>query len=107
MELLTRADVDRILAITDSLDLHRNWVIVPVAAHPRGVELRQPDGKILIQAPGGEAFEPWIRDLRNRLERLDLSPTPKAHQHDPQPPRIVPQTRPDYCNRYLRNGGTW
>jgi len=42
-----------------------------------------PDGKVLISAPIGGAFELWLADLRRRLGDLDLSRTPRSEQHQP------------------------
>lgn len=92
-ELLTPAQVQRIFDVTDALGLHRNWVVVPLLAATRGEETILPDGKLLLGPPGGGAFEPWISSLRARLESMDLSRTPRAHQHD-LPPLKIPAEAP-------------
>lgn len=83
MPSLTSQEIDRIYEVTDSLDLHRNWVAVPLRALPTGRETQLPDGRILIEAPHGEPFEPWLEGLRRRLESLDLRRTPRQVQQDP------------------------
>lgn len=91
--LLTASQVQRIFEITDALQLHRNWIVVPLVAGDVPQEFVLPDGKILLRPPAGAAFEPWIADLRPRLERLPLSRTPRAHQHD-TPPLKIPADAP-------------
>src|SRR3954469_12873398 len=76
-QLLTMEDVDRILDVTDSLQLHRDWVIIPIDAVPEPRIVQQPDAKIIIHAPVQEHFEPWLRSLRDRLQELDLGRVPR------------------------------
>ncbi len=87
MDLLTAAQVERIHEATDALGLHRTWVVVPLAASATPMERLLPDGKVLICAPPGAAFDGWIADLGRRLTDLDLSRTPKADQHQPHQTR--------------------
>jgi len=83
VQLLSTDDVDRILAVTDSLDLHRDWVIIHIDAVPEPVEVQQPGGKIIIHAPVQERFEPWLRSLRDRLQELELGRVPHKIVDDP------------------------
>jgi len=83
MQLLSTEDISRILEVTDVLELHRDWVIVPIDAKPEGHEYQQPDGKIIIHAPVRGEFERWLKDLRRRLQLLDLGRVPRAYIEDP------------------------
>ncbi len=78
MDILTESQVGRIFEVTDSFRIARDRVAIPIAAQEKGLETVLPDGRLLIRAPGGAAFEPWLAGLRQRLERLDLSSTPRA-----------------------------
>ena len=78
MTLLTPDQIERIHRITDRFLLDRDAVIVPLTASDAGREIVLPDGKLLIRAPGGGAFESWIAGLERRLDDLDLSRTPRA-----------------------------
>lgn len=78
MEILTETQVRRIRQVTDALGLDWNGVVVPLAAREGGLEKVMPDGKLLIRAPAGAAFESWWTGLRDRLEALDLGRTPRA-----------------------------
>ena len=79
MDVLTPGQIDRIHEVTDELGLHRNWVVVPLGAHATGMELVMPDGKVLIQGPGSDAFDRWFEGLKRRLERLDIRRTQPSH----------------------------
>lgn len=78
MGILTEEQVQRVFRAADGLGIARDAVVVPLAAHERGLEAVLPDGKLLVRAPAGAAFEPWAAGLPARLERLDLSRTPRA-----------------------------
>ena len=83
MQLLSPEDISAILKVTDALQLHRDWVIIPIDARPEGHEYQQPDGKLIIHAPVRERFESWLKELRGRLQLLDLGRVPRASVDDP------------------------
>lgn len=84
MELLTAEQVERIYLVTDGLDIHRDWVVVPLNAADEGMEMMHPDGKVLLRAPGGDKFELWLRELPDRLARLDLGRAARREEQDPK-----------------------
>jgi hypothetical protein len=83
MDLLTARDVERIYLVTDQLQLHRDWVIVPLNCAAEAFEVVQPDGKLLLRPPGGDLLEPWIQGLAARLSGLDLSRIARLGVDDP------------------------
>jgi hypothetical protein len=83
MDLLTAKDVERIYLVTDQLQLHRDWVVVPLGCAEQAFEIVQPDGKILLRPPGGDLFEPWIDGLAERLSAMDLTRTARLGVDDP------------------------
>ena len=83
MDLLTARDVERIYSVTDQLQLHRDWVIVPLNCAAEAFEVVQPDGKLLLRPPGGDLLEPWIQGLAARLSGLDLSRIARWGVDDP------------------------
>lgn len=101
MKVLTPEQVHRVYDVTDSLFLHRNWVVIPLAAAERPLELVMPDGKVLIRPPGGARFESWLEGLRLRLQDLDLSRTPKRGEHDPIPQQVPADAPPGSGPRRL------
>lgn len=76
--MLTPEQIARIYEVVDRFQLNRDWVVVPLAGSKEPSERVLPDGKILVKAPFGEAFEPWFKDLEGRLGDLDLSRTARA-----------------------------
>ena len=90
MELLTAEQVERIYEVTDQLDLHRDWVVVPLNAADEGREMMHPDGKLLLRPPGAATFEAWLQELPERLERLDLGRVPRREELDPKWPLTGP-----------------
>jgi len=84
MEVLTSEDVERINAVTDSLKLHRDWVVVPIDTLAEGREVQQPDGKIILHAPGRDRFDAWLLGLRDRLRLLNLGMIPRPTERDPK-----------------------
>jgi hypothetical protein len=83
MDILTARDVERIYLVTDRLQLHRDWVIVPLNCAAEAFEVVQPDGKLLLRPPGGELLEPWIQGLLERLAGIDLSRVARLGVDDP------------------------
>lgn len=65
--------VFRILVLTDSLNIHREAVIVPLATEEKGSITLLPDGHLRIVCPNNVGFDEWLSDLRARLEKMDLS----------------------------------
>jgi hypothetical protein len=84
MELLTAEQVEQIYGVTDQLGINRDWVVVPLNAADHDVEMLHPDGKLLIRPPRGEAFESWLKGLRDRLDTLDLGRAARRGENDPK-----------------------
>ena len=84
MPLLTDEDLERILQVTDALQLHRDWIVVPIDAVPGGQLMQQPDGKIIIHGPPADTFEAWLKGLRAGLMELKLGAVPRPTQNDPK-----------------------
>ncbi|HEX7896760.1 MAG TPA: hypothetical protein VF950_03315 [Planctomycetota bacterium] len=103
--MLRPDQIERVYQTTDALLLHRDWVVVPLDAVARPAELVMPDGKLLIHAPGGPAFDAWLQGLPGRLEALDLRRVPRLSERDPKWPLTGPGSpRFEGTMRYLRGG---
>jgi hypothetical protein len=76
--MLTPEQIDRIYDVAASLQLNLDWVVVPMAGSAQPEERVLPDGKILVKAPTGAAFDAWFSGLKERIESLDLSRTARA-----------------------------
>ena len=106
MQLLSSEDLDRILSVTDALDLHRDWIVVPIDTLPEGHETQQPDGKIILHAAARPGFEAWLRGLRGRLEGMELGRIPRREENDPKFPLTGPgELPPTGTRRYLGEKG--
>lgn len=106
MDILSADQVERIYRITDRLDLHRDWVVVPINAAEEASELLQPDGKLLLRPPGSADFDDWLAELPERLLRLELGRTPRRGENDPKWPLTGPgEIRAIGTRRYLGDRG--
>jgi hypothetical protein len=65
--------VMRILELTDSLNIHRESVIIHLAMEGKGSITLLSDGHLRIVCPSSVTFDEWLIDLRSKLEMMDLS----------------------------------
>ena len=63
----------KVLEITDSLNLHRESVFIPLKTEENGSITILPDGRLRIVCPTTEQFEAWLKGLRGKLVKLDLA----------------------------------
>jgi hypothetical protein len=80
MDVLSADQVRRVYELTDTLKLHRDWVVVPLRGSESGLEMLLPDGKLLVRPAYGDGFEKWFAGLKERLEGLDLNRPLRAGQ---------------------------
>lgn len=73
MNVLRPEQILKILDITDSFNLHREAIFVPLKTEHDGSATILPDGRLRIVCPETGQFEAWLKQLRNELERMDLS----------------------------------
>ncbi len=73
MSTLRPEQVLKILELTDSLNLHREAIYIPLATEESGSVTVLPDGRLRIECPRTESFEAWLSELRTRLENMDLT----------------------------------
>jgi hypothetical protein len=72
MEGFGPQDIQRILAVTDRMKIHRMAVRIPLAPAGAGA-VRLTDGKIEIVPPATGDFEEWLAGLPEEIGELDLS----------------------------------
>jgi hypothetical protein len=73
MNTLHPDQILRILEITDSFNLHRESIFIPLRSEEKGSVAILPDGRLRIVCPETGPFEAWLVQLRDELEKLDLS----------------------------------
>ena len=73
MAAVTPEYIMRILELTDSLNLHRESVVIPLVAEGYGDVAILPDQRLRITVPANRPFDEWIVELRGKLSNMDLS----------------------------------
>jgi hypothetical protein len=67
----------KILELTDSFNVHREMVMIPLALDDVGSVTLLPDGRLRVVAPKNKPFEDWLMELRTQLTSMNL---PSTHQ---------------------------
>jgi hypothetical protein len=65
--------VMRILELTDSFNISRESVTIPLVTEEKGSITTLPDGHLRIVCPGDANFDAWMKELRDRFQKMDLS----------------------------------
>ncbi len=73
MSALRPEQVLKILELTDSFNLHREAVYIPLSTEENGSVTLLSDGRLRIVCPRTASFEGWLSELRSLLEKIDLS----------------------------------
>ena len=72
MDRVGPREIHRILAVTDSLHLHRESISVPLATRSEGGVRLIGSERIEIVAPAAGDFEAWLQSLPDKILALDL-----------------------------------
>jgi len=67
--MVTFQQIGRILDLTDSLGLHREWVEIPLSAEHPGVVRRLQNGKLEIVVDAGQPFDQWLAMLPDEIHK--------------------------------------
>jgi hypothetical protein len=67
-DALSFAQISRILELTDSLGLNREWVEIPLAPERPGQVRRLPNGKLEIIVDADRPFEEWLGTLSAQIQ---------------------------------------
>ena len=62
--------ISRILGVTDSLGLNREWVEIPLSPESPGVVRRLTNGKLEIIVDADQPFEDWLRSLPKHIQHV-------------------------------------
>jgi hypothetical protein len=63
-------EIMKILEVTDSFNLHREKILIPLQTVEDGTATLQSDGHIRIVCPSKGPTEEWLRELRNQLGKI-------------------------------------
>ena len=67
MDAVTFAQINRILELTDSLGLNREWVEIPLSAETPGVVRKLQNGKLEIIVDADQPFDEWLSSLEPKI----------------------------------------
>ncbi len=68
MDVVSFAQISRILELTDSLGLNREWVEIPLSPERPGLVRRLPNGKLEIIVDADRPFEEWLGSLSLQIQ---------------------------------------
>ena len=60
--------ISRVLEVTDSLGLNREWVEIPLSPESPGVVRRLTNGKLEIIVDADQPFEDWLGSLPKDIQ---------------------------------------
>ena len=64
------AQINRILELTDALEMDREWIEIPLYASTPGTIRKLPNGKIEIVVDAAMPFEEWLAAARQELQKM-------------------------------------
>lgn len=73
MDIVSFAQISRILDLTDSLGLNREWVEIPLSPARPGLVRRLANGKLEIIVDADRPFEEWLGSLSTQIRSLQGS----------------------------------
>ena len=68
LEVVSFTHISRILEVTDSLGLNREWVEIPWSPASPGVVRRLTNGKLEIIVDAEQPFEDWLGSLPKHIQ---------------------------------------
>ena len=68
LEVVSFKHISRILEVTDSLGLNREWVEIPLSPESPGVVRQLTNGKLEIIVDADQPFEDWLRSLPKHIQ---------------------------------------
>ena len=70
MDVVSFAQISRILELTDSLGVNREWVEIPLSPERPGRVRRLPNGKLEIVVDADRPFDEWLGSLPRQIESM-------------------------------------
>ncbi len=68
LEVVSFKQIGRILEVTDSLGLNREWVEIPLSPESPGVVRRLTNGKLEIIVDADQPFDDWLGSLPKHIQ---------------------------------------
>ena len=70
LEVVSFKHISRILGVTDSLGLDREWIEIPLSPESPGVVRRLSNGKLEIIVDADQPFEDWLGSLPQHIQHV-------------------------------------
>ena len=70
LQVVSFHHISRILEVTDSLGLNREWVEIPLSPESPGTVRRLTNGKLEIVVDADQPFEDWLRALPKHIQLI-------------------------------------
>ena len=67
---VTLREIERIFAVTDPMGVHRESLMIPLAARHPGRVRKMPNGRIEIVVDSGVEFEEWLKGLEGEIRKV-------------------------------------
>ena len=68
LDVVSFNHISRILGVTDSLGLNREWIEIPLSPESPGVVRRLTNGKLEIIVDADQPFEDWLTSLPKHIQ---------------------------------------
>jgi hypothetical protein len=68
LNVVSFTHISRILEVTDTLGLNREWVEIPLSPESPGVVRRLTNGKLEIIVDADQPFEDWLKSLPKHIQ---------------------------------------
>jgi hypothetical protein len=68
LDVVSFTHISRILGVTDSLGLNREWIEIPLSPESPGVVRRLTNGKLEIIVDADQPFEDWLESLPKHIQ---------------------------------------
>ena len=68
LDVVSFTHISRILGVTDSLGLNREWIEIPLSPESPGVVRRLTNGKLEIIVDADQPFEDWLETLPKHIQ---------------------------------------
>lgn len=70
VDVVSFQQISRILELTDSLGLNREWVEIPLSPERPGIVRTLPNGKLEIIVDADRPFEEWLGTLAAQIAHV-------------------------------------
>ncbi|MBA5870537.1 MAG: hypothetical protein GDA68_11155 [Nitrospira sp. CR2.1] len=65
--------ITRILDLTDTLGINREWVEIPLSPESPGIVRKLPNGKLEIIVDADQPFDTWLGTLEQQIRRVQVA----------------------------------